>query len=168
MTTEILIYTDGSSHHNGKPNCYAGWSCVFYLGGKMYVRYGHLTAPSSNNRGEIMGVLFAIDMLRDKPWALKFHSDSQYVVKSINEWRQKWKKTNYDGVKNADLLVPLFNSWDAHGNAKIEWVRGHIGVKGNEIADEFAGYASSNTKLEKADERVNILMVEPDWKPKHG
>lgn len=162
---KIEIWTDGSSKDNGKPNCVAGWSCVFFLGGKMYVRYGHLGAPSSNNRGEIMGVLYAMKMLKDKPeWQLDIHSDSQYVVKSITEWRRKWAVNKYEGVKNIDLLLPLFNEWDARGNATIKWVKGHAGTRGNEIADQFAGYGMKNYASEKADALVNIKMVEKDWK----
>lgn len=164
----IEIYTDGSSIDNGKPTCVGGWSCVFYIGKKMYVRYGHLTAPSSNNRAEITGVLYAITTLQDKPWSITIHSDSQYVVKGINEWRHNWKKKNYDGVKNIDLLLPLYNAWDKHGSAKIEWVRGHIGISGNETADKYASYGSRNVNMNHITENVNIQMLEADWKPKNG
>lgn len=72
------------------------------------------------------------------------YSDSQYVVNSINEWRHKWKRSNYAGVKNGDLLIPLFEAWDEHGNAKITWVKGHVGTPGNELADRYAGMGSKN------------------------
>jgi ribonuclease HI len=158
---KITVWTDGSSHHNGKPNCVAGWSAVFMMGKKTYIRYGHLPAPSSNNRGEICGVLYAIQTFNHrKDWELEIYSDSQYVVKSINEWRRKWKLHNYVGIKNEDLFVPLFNAWDEHGNASISWVRGHTGVRGNELADEYAGMGSNNEHLFVSNDAYDIKRIE--------
>jgi ribonuclease HI len=149
----LEIYTDGSSRNNGAPNCTAGWSSIIRnLNGTDFVRYGHLEAPSSNNRGEIFGVYYVCWLLKPYPELLKettikFYSDSQYVVKSINEWRHNWKKKNYSGVKNADLFVPLFDFWDTRKNLSIEWVRGHNGNEYNEIADYYAGAGADKLDL---------------------
>ena len=161
---ELVIYTDGSSLNNGKENCVGGWSAIFLLNGKMYIRYGHLSAQSSNNKGEIGGVLYSINMLRNKKdWKLKMVSDSQYVVKSINEWRHKWVKNDYEGIKNHEYLVPLFTLWDEHGNSSIEWTRGHVGTKFNEVADEWAGRGMRNIIMEKSDDKVDIKFISEDF-----
>lgn len=175
---KAVIYTDGSSRKNGKPECTAGWSMVAYVGceehhgtingkptirytgGKTFVRYGHLPAPSSNNQGEIMGVLYGILKFGKSNWDLEFHSDSQYVEKSINEWRHKHRRTHYAGIKNADLLVPLYDAWDTHGRSTIKWVKGHAGHQGNEAADEYAGYGVDNLKRERSDDQQNIQIVD--------
>ena len=157
----IEVWTDGSSHKNGKPDCIAGWSAVFMMGKKTYIRYGHLEAPSSNNRGEIFGVLYTLSSFQArKNWELEFHSDSQYVVKSINEWRRKWKLHNYVGIKNEDLFVPLFNMWDERGNAEISWVRGHIGVRGNELADEYAGMGTRKQNVRVVNDAYDISFID--------
>lgn len=156
----IEVWTDGSSMHNGKPNCYGGWSACFMMGKKTFIRYGHLPPPSSNNRGEIYGVLYTMMTFKDrKDWDIQIYSDSQYVVKSINEWRHKWKKSNYEGIKNPDLLVPLFNAWDSHGRCKIDWVKGHAGTRGNEMADEFAGCGMRNIDRAMTNEFSDIQMI---------
>ena len=158
---KLIVHTDGSSLHNGKPNCIGGWSAVIEVAGKLNVRYGHLLPPSSNNRGEIFGVLYTMLTFKDKPnWDIQIYSDSQYVCKSINEWRFKWAKSNYEGVKNADLLVPLFNLWDEVGNAKINWVKGHAGNLGNERADEFAGCGMRNIDRTMSTEYCDIKMID--------
>lgn len=158
---EITIYTDGSSLNNGKENCVGGWSAIFLLNDKMFVRYGHLSAQSSNNKGEIGGVLFSMNLLyKKKDWKLKFVSDSQYVVKSINEWRHKWVKSGYSGIKNHEYLVPLFTLWDLHGNCSIEWTRGHVGTKMNEVADEWAGRGMRNVNMTKTDDKVDIQFID--------
>lgn len=133
---------------------------MFMMGKKTYIRYGHLPAPSSNNRGEIYGVLYAMQMLKHrKDWRIEIYSDSQYVVKSINEWRHKWKLYNYDGIKNEDLLVPLFNAWDEHNNASIKWVKGHIGIRGNELSDEYAGLGGRNENINVLNDLYDIKKI---------
>jgi ribonuclease HI len=158
---KIDVWTDGSSLDNGKPHCVGGWSAVFMMGNKKYIRYGHLPAPSSNNRGEIFGVLYTMMMFKDKKdWNIQIRSDSQYVVKAINEWRHKWKLSKYEGIKNPDLLIPLFNAWDAHGNATINWVKGHAGTYGNELADEYAGLGSKKITREISNDAYDIKMIQ--------
>jgi len=157
----IDVWTDGSSMHNGKPECYGGWSAVFMMGNKKYIRYGHLPAPSSNNRGEIMGVLYTMELFKGKrDWNIQIRSDSQYVVNSINKWRHKWKLSNYEGIKNPDLLIPLFTAWDAHGNATINWVKGHAGTYGNELADEYAGLGMKNIDRSIVNNTYDVKMIQ--------
>lgn len=158
---KIEIWTDGSSINNGKPECVGGWSAIFFLNGKQYIRYGQLKAPSSNNRAEIYGVLFAIQTLKaNKHWEISVFSDSQYVVKSVMEWRHKWKRNNYDGVKNSDLLIPLFNAVDEHGNVTLKWVKGHAGTAGNELADLWAGRGGRGEVAEYKNLTNDIKMIE--------
>lgn len=159
---KIDVWTDGSSIDNGKPQCVGGWSAVFMMGSKKYIRYGHLPAPSSNNRGEIYGVLYTMMLFKEKKdWEIQIRSDSQYVVKSINEWRHKWKLSKYQGIKNPELLIPLFDAWDEHGNATINWVKGHAGTYGNELADEYAGMGSRNIDRTMVSDTYDIKMIAP-------
>lgn len=156
----LEIWTDGSSIANGTPDCVGGWSAVFMMGQKKYIRYGHLTAPSSNNRGEIAGVLYSILTFVDKKdWEIQIYSDSQYVVNSINKWRHKWKRSNYEGIKNPDLLIPLFEAWDKHGNANINWVKGHAGTYGNELADQYCGYGSRNVDMTISNDSYDVKKI---------
>lgn len=159
----VDIYCDGSSAANGKPECTAGWAMVIpNFRGKMFVRYGHLPPPSSNNKGEILGVLYAMSIFsKQSAFSPTIYSDSQYVVKSCNEWRHKWKLSDYFGIKNEALLVPLFNMIDASScNPKIVWVKGHAGLKGNELADEFCGLGRQKIIRDKKDDVSDIQYVE--------
>lgn len=157
---KIDVYCDGSCMHNGKIECYGGWSSVFYVGKKKYVKYGNLPPPSSNNKGEIYGVLYSIHTLQEKKdWDIHIYSDSQYVVKAINTWRNGWKDRNYENVKNMDLFGPLFKAWDNHGNAKISWIRGHDGNIGNEEADKYASLGMRNIKKELTTDTENVRML---------
>lgn len=161
--TILDIYVDGSSSKNGTPDCFAGWSVAIpdFLG-KTIIQYGNLPAPSSNNKGEIMGVLLAVTMFHNQT---KFkpiiHTDSQYVVKSCNEWRHKWKRDFYQGIKNKQLLVPLFDMLDADkSGVEIVWVKAHVGIPGNEMADEYCGYGKANRDLSVETDNKSIKFLE--------
>lgn len=163
----IQIYTDGSSRNGRTPAiCTAGWAMAAMFsgefGGKLFIRYGSLPAPSSNNVGEIMGVLFAMQMFHKSDIELEFFSDSQYVVKSINEWRFRHARNNYESIANADLLVPLYGMWDTHQKSKISWVRGHAGNAMNEVADKWCGMGADRNIVNKSDANSDIKFVEPE------
>ena len=63
-------------------------------------------------------------------------------MQGIQEWIKKWKTNDWKTaqkkeVKNKDLWVELDNLADKH-SIKWEWVKGHSGDYGNEIADKLA------------------------------
>lgn len=156
----MKCYTDGSSRANGSPECVAGWS--LYIEGdtsdKDMIFYGHLSAPSSNNRGEIFGVLVLCWMLSKKcpNEHISIYTDSQYVTNSINIWRHNWKKKNYAGVKNLDLFMPIFKFWDTN-KMSINWVRGHNGNHGNEIADMYCGLGADKDVIVSKEKRIYYM-----------
>lgn len=161
-STPIRVWTDGSTMHNGKPNAFCGWSFVAIgLNGRPYIRYGsYVPNLQSNNRAEIMGVMATlIDLLQyNRP--IIVYSDSQYVVKTVNEWRKGWFKKDINTIKNRALFLKLFKLVDS-SRVTLEWVRGHNGDVGNELADRWAanalnGFKPTAEQLEKAD----IVFVE--------
>lgn len=153
---EISIWTDGSSLDNGKPHCRSGWATCFSLNGKWFVHYGdNGPEANTNNRGEICGVLYALYALRSfGNIKANIFSDSQYVIKSVKEWRFGWQRNGSD-YKNRDMFEPLFKMWDdASGRHQLNWVKGHAGNRGNEMADFWAGKAARRITPDK-------IAVEP-------
>lgn len=71
-------------------------------------------------------------------------SDSQYVVRMINEWIPKWKRSGWKigtgkPVANLKLVQKLDGLVLARQpHLKVEWVKGHAGTRGNEEADRAA------------------------------
>ena len=69
--------------------------------------------------------------------------DSQYVVRGITDWIHNWKRRNWRTagrrpVKNADLWKRLDTIRQRRPGVRFQWVRGHAGHPGNELAHETA------------------------------
>lgn len=113
----------------------------------------------SNNYAELQSVLECLKLIeslheeeRQALATVEVVSDSEYVVKGVNQYLEKWSNNNYrraDGTPIAnevlwqemDLL--LRNLKDAGVEFKITWVRGHDGNVGNELADSLASMGCS-------------------------
>ena len=136
-------YTDGSADNTGDKS--GGWAFVLDLLGFRVISSG-FEKDTTNNRMEILAVLKLLQYIdehfKDAADNVVITSDSQYVIKSLTEWRFKWEsngwKTNSGPVKNLDLwkiLTPLTDKLKPEFN----WVKGHAGHEQNELCDTFAG-----------------------------
>ena len=141
----IIAYTDGACSGNPGPG---GWGLYFKAENekgeilkenKFYGNEIHTT----NNRMELIGAIKAIEKLNQKKGvSLTIRTDSTYVRKGITEWLSNWKKNNWlksdkKPVENKDLWEQLDKIVSKH-SVNWEWVKGHSGEKGNEIADALA------------------------------
>jgi ribonuclease HI len=132
MQDTVIIYADGACFNNPGPG---GWGCHFsYKGHTRKLYGGH--PDTTNNRMELMAVIKSLEALT-RPCNVKIYSDSKYVIDGITKWIHNWKKRNWRKVKNIDLWVQLDNIQQMH-NVEWEWVRGHSGNHGNDLADKLA------------------------------
>jgi hypothetical protein len=80
------------------------------------------------------------------------HSDSQYVVRAINEgWVQRWRsngwmRTRKERAANHDLWEQVVVQVDVH-DVEFRWVKGHVGIAENERCDELATEAMQQPDL---------------------
>lgn len=157
---EIEVYTDGASSFPSTPKAVAGWSLAIPdLKGTQFIRYGHIPR-GTNNQGEIFGSYYLLHLLhKRKDLKFKIYSDSQYTIKSVTEWRKKWRLTNYEGIKNTNLLVPLFDMWDKHGGCSYQWVKGHTDNPGNVLADKYAVMGKKRQVDNRKEEGINVRYV---------
>lgn len=131
----MRVYTDGSCR-----NGVGGWA--WWCEDTEESRAG-VESKSTNQRMELQAALEAVnEFFLDSE--LVIVSDSAYLVNCFGDkWYVKWFATGWltgDGkdVANRDIWEPLLEIVESHGNVKFEWVKGHSGVKGNEIADALA------------------------------
>ena len=102
---------------------------------------------------ELRAVIVGLEALKT-PCDVKLYSDSQYVVKAIEErwlanWiKRGWKKTDKKPVLNIDLWKRLVPMLEKH-TVKFIWTRGHSGHPENERCDVLAVAASQGGDLKE-------------------
>lgn len=143
--SQLTIYTDGSSRGNPGPGGYGAilqWNGVSKELSKGYRR-------TTNNRMELMAVIAALESLKKKGLDIVIYSDSQYIVKAVQEgWLTKWIATNFKGgKKNKDLWL-LYADLASHHRIKFIWVKGHADNKFNNRCDELATTAADGKNLD--------------------
>jgi ribonuclease HI len=138
----IVIFTDGAAKGNPGPG---GWGVVIVTPDGQVTELGGAAAPTTNNKMELTGAIQALLKVRDLPGTLAIHTDSTYVITGIREWiygwlRRGWKTAAGADVMNRNLWEQLWKLVTARGKGAIEWhyVRGHVGIPGNERVDEIA------------------------------
>jgi ribonuclease HI len=145
----VEIFTDGACL--GNPGA-GGWGVI--------LRYNQVEKELSggepnttNNRMELTAIMAATIMYG---WHTKrneyvyIYTDSTYAKQCLTTWWMSWVNNNWktstgSSVKNKDIIEPLIHlvyynnrkyiqPWALH----IEYVPGHSGDLGNELADKLA------------------------------
>jgi ribonuclease HI len=135
----VLLYTDGACSGNPGPG---GWAFILKhpASGKEVERSGG--APdTTNNRMELTAVIEGLRAVT-RPSRVEVHSDSQYVLKGLDEWMADWKKRGWKTaakkpVKNQDLWMALDDLMHVH-RLKFHWIKGHNEHPENERCDALA------------------------------
>ncbi|HLD68469.1 MAG TPA: ribonuclease HI [Pseudomonas sp.] len=145
MSELIEIFTDGAC--KGNPGR-GGWGALLLFKGVEKELWGG-EAETTNNRMELTAAIRALEELK-RPCEVKLVTDSEYVMKGMQEWLPNWKKRGWktaakQPVKNADLWQQLDTQVSRH-KVSWQWVRGHNGHPGNERADQLANRGVSELK----------------------
>ena len=147
MKNNIVIYTDGAC--KGNPG-EGGWGAVIENKKSVNKLYGY-EKNTTNNRMEIVAAIKALKTFSEKSDII-IYTDSKYLMNGINDWINNWKKNNWKtsnkkDVKNVDLWK-IIDELNLKHNIDWNWVKGHSGNPGNEMADDLANLAISR-KSEK-------------------
>ena len=138
----LNVYTDGASYHNGKPDCKASYGVYF---GEKDERNesGLITEKASNNRGELMGLLRAIELINENEEAI-IHTDSMYGLKCAYDYGIKMKKEGYPkDIPNIDIIKKMRELLEIKTNIKFHHLNSHTNKTdkhsiGNDIVDKMA------------------------------
>jgi ribonuclease HI len=165
----ISVYTDGSSLGNGKVGAVGGVGVYF---GPNDSRSVYVVTPvcstnsgsrniseplrgnrQTNQRAELTAVARALDHVPIDRSVL-IHTDSNYSIKCLTEWFQKWEKNNWKSssgkdVENKDLVEPIIariRERDmCRARTDFKWIKGHANDPGNVAADLLAVQGSRNS-----------------------
>ena len=134
------MYTDGACRGNPGPG---GWGVVLRFQDADKTLQGY--APeTTNNRMELTAVIKGLKALK-RSCKVELFTDSKYVIQGLTEWLVNWKRNGWKTaakkpVKNVDLWQQLEQEAANH-EIDWNWVKGHSGVEGNEMADQLANAA---------------------------
>lgn len=137
---KVNLFSDGSALGNPGPG---GYCTILKYKDKEKIIKG--SEPlTTNNKMELRAVIEGLKSLKE-PCEVTIYSDSNYVVKSINEWLDSWIKKSFKNVKNVDLWKEYIKVSSPH-KIKAIWVKGHSGHIENERCDKIAKNEAKRVK----------------------
>lgn len=136
---QLKVWTDGACFPNPGQG---GWAWTTLLGDSDSGNKENTT----NNYMELMAVLKAVEALHRSDRALIVISDSQYVIKGLNDWYKGWILNGWVTKSGSPVLYQeLWEEILSYANAYpifFRWVKSRSGDPGNIEADRLAVLAS--------------------------
>jgi len=140
----LTIYTDGASRGNPGPG---GYGAILKWGNtEKELSEGY--RKTTNNRMELLAVIAALEALNKEGLHITVYSDSQYVVKAVEQgWLKNWIATDFKGgKKNKDLWLRYY-ALSKKQHIKFVWVKGHASNAYNNRCDVLATAAADGRNL---------------------
>ena len=137
-----VYFTDGSASPNPGPG---GFSVI--KNGLPHL-IGSEPGETTNIRMEGKAIVAALKDANGE--SAEIHTDSEFWINVITKWSLNWEANGWKKkggeIKNLDLVKEACEVYKK-SNAKLVWVRGHVGEEGNELADEWANKAREGVRL---------------------
>jgi ribonuclease HI len=150
-----LIHADESCLGNGQDGATPGGAGALIeirVKDRLERRDLYLHAPdTTNNRMALNGAIATFALLSSKGRRLRvvYVSDSEYLVKGMNEWVLAWQARAWrrkgGAIENLALWQALVQVSGDH-QVTWRWVRGHAGDPKNEYADFLAVRAATEQR----------------------
>lgn len=160
MSQTITLYVDGAC--KGNPGL-GGWGAYIITETEEHKIYGG-ELETTNNRMELTAAIEGVSFCPIDAHLIIW-TDSNYVKQGITEWIHGWKKKNWKDVKNPDLWKKL-DAVCANRNIEWNWIKGHAGHRGNEMADQLANMGAEQTAKQSSkmtQANADTKKPESDW-----
>lgn len=153
----MIIYTDGACTSNGKPDAKGGFGVlVLDDDGNFIDCHQEFCEGTTNNREEIKAILWAyLKYGSTGIWTPPIvYSDSAYCVNTFTIWMDAWEhngwlKSDNTEPLNLDLIKAYYEYRRRGYYIDLKKVKGHAGIKENEIVD---GLATGRLSIKKVRE----------------
>jgi ribonuclease HI len=151
----LLISIDGACRRNGKPDCVsAGGVFIQQFDKDLHLQQTSILTNyeihSTNQRGELLALLTALDYIWSAKQYTQIITDSEYLFNTMTKgWYKSWQHKGWvtaagEPVKNRDLWQEISKAYSSCEEAGIEIMFYHI--KGHCIP---FGKVTANTLLTK-------------------
>lgn len=151
---QVLVYADEACLGNGRepptPGGAGGLVEARDRSGRVERRDYFVAEPdSTNNRMALRSAIVALSLLSaaGRRRAIRFTSDSNYLVQGMREWVHAWQARGWarkgGAVENLELWQELVAAAARHDVVWL-WVRGHAGHAKNEYANHLATRAAAD------------------------
>jgi len=141
----ITYYTDGSASPNPGPGGYA-----VILNGEPVVLGGEPSGAKETTNIRMEGYALMAAIRHAQGAECTIYTDSEFWINVLTKWAPSWKakgwKKSGGPIKNLDIVQELYPLY-MESKATLQWVRGHVGDEGNELADHWANEARQGTRL---------------------
>jgi len=166
----LVIAIDGACRRNGKPDCVsAGGVFVLHLDENLNIYNTALKTnyevQSTNQRGELLALLTALDYVYTAQQPAQIITDSEYLFNTMTkEWCKNWMRKGWvtasgDPVKNQDIWLEIMNAQKRCEESGYEvsfyHIKGHAVSFGKVTAQKLISQDESGRALYDAvNERV--------------
>lgn len=136
--------------------------------------FGCTNQKNTNNYAELLAAKAVISKAMEiNPKTFLIRTDSEYVRKGVQDWspiwiRNNWTKQDGTAVGNTsdwkDILANIESLRRMGTEFKIEWVKGHSDVLGNNLADKLATVGVMNSIGGECRTEITTKKPEGYWK----
>lgn len=143
----VVVHADESCLGNGREGRTPGGAASLVevrTTGRIERRDLYISSPdTTNNRMALAGAIATFALLSGKRrrFRVAYVSDSQYLVKGMEEWVPQWRARGWrrrgGKIENLELWQTLVRISEPHDVIWI-WVRGHAGNPKNEYVNDLA------------------------------
>lgn len=184
MAEKILkIYSDAYSCNAGTERKLSGYTFIVVNSKNKIIHTGQESFRSTNNFAELMGIAMGLEYIDSNKekfnriyTEIDLYSDSEYVIKGINERLSRWKQCNWttsEGkeIKNKELWMYIdimINNLKEEINPILifKWIRGHTtGGKSVSIEENPNTYFQElcDSECTKLKNKTVKYMKEKGW-----
>lgn len=146
----IDIYTDGSCINNGLPNPQCGWAMLVIHEDTLIQTHLHHNVHEdftalvgdlvpTNQLAELSAIYEAVKRVAiDRAADIK----AKYTIYTDSQWCERIVYGHYKAKAYPRLVGMIKDMYRKAGEPPIIWIRGHVGNRWNELADEEAAKAA--------------------------
>lgn len=133
--------------------------------------FGSIQSPATNNVAELHGAINGLDIAdKNNVKYVNIITDSKYVIDGATDWLPGWKKRDFK--RDDGSIISNKSDWlyldsvltklkDKGVDVSFNWIKGHSGNIGNELADKCATIAVFYSK-------DGVIRSEVDKSPAQG